>query len=216
MSPSIDRAGAVRVGALAWLGFGLLTLLVISDWSGLAELDAALSSRTHRFGVDHPGWLAAMRRLTQLGGSWVLAMTTAVATVLLVRSGRNRPAVLCVAAALLTWLSTQLVKSLTGRARPADAFWVVDGLAFPGGHASNTAVAAGIAVIAGWPLLRHRPRGRIALVGVAIAWALLVGLSRLAGSVHWPSDVLGGWLLGFAWIATLVAVNDWAAARSGT
>jgi hypothetical protein len=37
--------------------------------------------------------------------------------------------------------------------------------------------------------------------------AAAVGLSRLAGGVHWPSDVLGGWLLASTVVAAAFAIS---------
>lgn len=36
---------------------------------------------------------------------------------------------------------------------------------------------------------------------ILIAFAIMVGISRIYVGVHWPSDVLGGWLLGAAWLS---------------
>jgi membrane-associated phospholipid phosphatase len=58
---------------------------------------------------------------------------------------------------------------------------------FPSGHAQNSLVA-GI-IIASWG-------GKKRYYGLAIFFSLLIGFSRLYLGVHFPTDLLGGWILG--------------------
>jgi membrane-associated phospholipid phosphatase len=64
---------------------------------------------------------------------------------------------------------------------------------FPSGHTATMAVFAGV-----WALSTSRR----ALSWLALGLAVLVGVSRMAVGVHWPTDVLGGLALGWvsAWI----------------
>lgn len=201
-------------GVAAGIGFVVLSLLVGSGWPALLHLDGALDGGLHRFGAGHPSWVTTMWWLTQLGTSWTVWVVTAIAAVSCVRGGRVRAAALCVIVALLISPTTELVKDLTARPRPADHFWTATGYAFPSGHAGNATAVAAIVLIACWPLVRDRPIGpRIALVAAVATVPLTIGLSRLAGGVHWPSDVLGGWLLTIAVVALLAVISDWVAAR---
>jgi len=202
-------------GAAAATGFAGLGLLVVIGWPALADLDVALDGGLHRFGAGHPSWVTTMWWLTQLGSFWVVLAVAAIGTAICVRRGRFRAAALCMALALLIPPATQMVKILTARPRPADQFWTASGFAFPSGHTSNATAAAAIVLIACWPLVRNRPQGaRIALVAAVATLPLTIGLTRLAGGMHWPSDVLGGWLLTIAVVALLAAASDLVAARS--
>ena len=98
------------------------------------------------------------------------------------------------------------------RPRPPAADWLTSagGRSFPSGHTTTSATVAGLLCLG----LRRGPSPRpAAVVGVtaAVVWALAVGLSRGVLGVHWPSDVLGGWLLA----ATLLAAGVQVAVRLG-
>jgi membrane-associated phospholipid phosphatase len=80
---------------------------------------------------------------------------------------------------------------------------VVHGNWFPSGHTANATAAALTALLLLWP--RVGRAGRAAGLVAAVAFALFVGVTRIALLVHWPSDVLGGWLLGLA-VVPLTAV----------
>ena len=87
------------------------------------------------------------------------------------------------------------LKLLVDRARPE--LWprllAVGSAAFPSGHAL---AAATFYPALAWLLSEGRPGGRRVLMGLAVLIALYVGVGRLYLGVHWPTDVLGGWLLG--------------------
>jgi membrane-associated phospholipid phosphatase len=67
---------------------------------------------------------------------------------------------------------------------------------FPSGHAANTAALAAAAILIAWST-----RLRIAAVVAGVGFVLVVGLSQLALGVHYPSDIVAGWLWATAWAA---------------
>lgn len=114
------------------------------------------------------------------------------------RRGLGTRALWAMITVLLGWGLGNAVKAVVGRARPVVEHAVdhAPGYSFPSGHATNTTVAAIVLLVLLWPLLRRR--GRATGVVLAVAVVLLIGLDRVMLGAHFPSDVLGGYLLGAA------------------
>ena len=91
-----------------------------------------------------------------------------------------------------------VVKFLVGRSRPNGS-----AVGFPSGHATAaTAFAVVLIYIASRERLSHAQR--LAIDTLAVCLMLGVGWARIMRQAHWPSDVLGGFLLGICCAAAAV------------
>jgi undecaprenyl-diphosphatase len=69
---------------------------------------------------------------------------------------------------------------------------------FPSGHSMLSAVTY-LTLGALLARLQKSRRVQAYLIGLAIFITIMVGLSRIYLAVHWPTDVLAGWMAGAAW-----------------
>lgn len=96
-----------------------------------------------------------------------------------------------------TFLLNTLLKTAFGQPRPPEAVWMVaaDNFGFPSGHAQVAMVL--------WGYLAHTTK-RYWGFGVLI---FLIGFSRIYLGVHFPQDVVGGWTIGLAILATGILIQ---------
>lgn len=192
--PALTRAGKSVVTVAAVLLLALLVAVLVRHGRPFAR-DRSL----HDWAVAHRSGTArqAATVLTDSGVGLLPYALALAAGVIIGRGARGRTvaavgamAFLGVAELLRLWLSIAV-----GRPRPPASDWAVHatGLAFPSGHTAISATAAGLLIWALWRRLDGWPRA--AAVAVPVLWAVGVGLSRIYLGVHWPTDVVGGWLL---------------------
>ncbi|MFE5732412.1 phosphatase PAP2 family protein [Streptomyces sp. NPDC056528] len=197
------RSSAVVSGVLSVL----LLALVAVGWSPLLSFDRSVAEGLHRDAIAHP----AVTRVNRVLSDWVwdpLTMRALAAgtAVLLWWRRERRLALWLVGTSVLAVLLQQGLKALVGRERPRwpDPVDSAHYAAFPSGHAMTATVTCGLLL---WVLALHWRdgwRGWGALAGAAVVSVLGVGCTRVYLGVHWPSDVVGGWLLG--WFCVAVAI----------
>jgi len=170
----------------------------------------ALRSPVDRADPIGPAWLElAVKDTTSLGSTTVLTFITLISIVYLLMARKRAAAVLILVSVGGGTLLSSLLKSLYGRPRPELVAHIVDvsTASFPSGHAMLSAVTY---LTLGALLARVEPNPRLKafLLGTAIFLTLVIGLSRLYLGVHYPTDVLAGWVLGAGWAMLCLRIAD--------
>jgi undecaprenyl-diphosphatase len=170
----------------------------------------------------HGYWGAASDKVmlffTTIGEAWVLGPLIAVAAYALIRYGRWIDAAGLALAAVGAQLLNLLLKDIFERARPAlfDGPLHLTSYSFPSGHAMGSIAAYGMLAFV-CARLTNQSLLRGAIVLAAALTILLIGLSRIYFGVHYPTDVIGGYLAGAIWLAisilTVLAAEDHAQRR---
>lgn len=202
---SIFHRSGIGFGAAAAIGV-TIAAAVADRFPGDLEFARAVQ--------DIPGewfvWL--MRRGDELGELLPLAAFAVVAVVALLVQRRESHAML-IAGSSAWYIASPVLKALVERPRPDPALVEVSmassGFAFPSGHVFAATVVLGSIILLAGSI--SGGRHRIAVVIRVASAALLadIALSRVFLGVHWPSDVLGAFL-----IAGLgVALVRWALSR---
>lgn len=147
-----------------------------------------------------PGLDGVMVAITQLGGVVGVAVVTAGLLVLLWQKRMRRMAVLLAAGVGGAAALNVLLKAFFQRDRPElwERLVVENSYSFPSGHAMASSALACSLVVIFWPT-----RWRYLVVAGASIYMVFVGLSRLYLGVHYPTDVVAGWLVSGAWIAVV-------------
>lgn len=148
-----------------------------------------------------------VRDLTAMGGSLLITLYTTLAVVALVWLRCRREAMLLALTVISGSLVNTLLKVVVGRPRPEIVPHLTEagGASFPSGHSFNSA-STYIALALAFAALSPRAGVRHTLIAGAVLLSLTIAWSRVWLGVHWPSDVMAGWLGGAAWAFTASAV----------
>ncbi len=201
--------------ALAWA----LVLAPFLLWGALAE--DVWQRESFRFDAPILLWMHShsnlwldrvMLELSLVGGYTLLFVSGALFLFLLFRSQRHNAifVALCIGGVSALNLSAKMIFQ---RTRPD--LWISlapePDYSFPSGHAMLSSAFVAMTLVLVWHATNSRARAgvwRIVSALVGVTFVVAVGVSRLYLGVHYPSDILAGWLASCAWIGLVRIVTS--------
>jgi len=198
---SSDRNLLIVTGVLAVLA---IAMSVCAHWLSRFPGDLRLTLLFQSLHSNVLLWV--MKWVSYVTGGWRAALLVTVSGVVVWwRIGKSE-AILTVAAGFSSLLDSVL-KLVVGRPRPTPDLvqvWVVEhDNGFPSGHAFYAMVLLGLVAYFAFTYLR-RPGLRLLIVVSLLVLIILVGASRVYLGAHWPSDVLGGYVVGAVFLGVFI------------
>lgn len=143
------------------------------------------------------------RILTQFGGVVLVPISALVIAGLFLKKLGRSYALLILCGVVGSSLLNLLLKTLFSRARPQlwERLVVEHSFSFPSGHAMASASLAASVVAALW-----YTRWRWTAILLGMVYITVVGFTRLYLGVHYPTDIVAGWMLAIAWVAAVFAI----------
>ena len=163
------------------------------------QIDDGINRGVHR----HPLQIDFWKGVTTIGAPTTWRVLVGLAAVGLWLRRRRWQAVMALVAIAGAAVLSGVLKALVDRARPSVPYPIAHagGGSFPSGHALTSATALALLVVV---LGSELPgRARRWLVAIAVVVGLAIGASRVALGVHYPTDVIGGWLVAGLWLAAI-------------
>jgi len=158
-----------------------------------------------------PQWLeVVMRDITALGGLLILGLLTIAACGYLWLTQRHKLALFVAVSIPAGALLNTLLKEYFTRPRP-DIVPHGTGAAlssFPSGHAMMSAIVF-LTLGALLSLSTENTRIKIYILFWSVFLTVIVGISRVYLGVHWPTDIIAGWIAGGTWAVLCLLVGHW-------
>ncbi len=164
-----------------------------------------------------PPWLqGALLDLTALGSPVILGLVVAAVVGFLLLQTRYRTALFVFITSTSGWFVNYVLKSAFERTRPSVVPHLRDvaSPSFPSGHALTSAVV----YLTLGAVLMHVSNGRLTkfyCLAMAMFVTLLTGVTRVGLGVHYPTDVIAGWIVGLLWASVCWGAAQMLERRTG-
>jgi undecaprenyl-diphosphatase len=179
--------------------FAGLTAAVITGLTATWDRDLMLA-----LAAERRPWLTGWMKLLSVAGAGLVEAPFALLLIAgLVLRKHGAQALWYAASVIGGWALYALAKIAVHRPRPHIISHLAQGAgwySYPSGHSMLAPLVFGLGVIA-WTAPWRSFRARLGALALAILLALAIGLSRVYLGSHYPTDVIGGLLLGTAWSA---------------
>jgi undecaprenyl-diphosphatase len=211
-----DAAGGLRLtlaiaaAFVVLVPFALALVAVTQGWKPLRRLDLDVADGLHTPATQHHALVTFLETVSNVFSPLTFEVVAAVVGLGLILRKAPRLGVWLILTVGLTDPLDALIKNSVARSRPTFDHPVLrlTSYSFPSGHAFGSIVAVSALLLVGLPYVRASLRPMLIALGCALV--LLVGYARVSLGVHYVSDVVGGWLIGLAWLAaTTSAFRAW-------
>lgn len=195
---SISRS-LFSISLVASTMFIILAILVANGITTSFDESALLWINQHANNTFDSVFVA----LTQLGGIYFVAGVSISMVVYCVLKKKYYKALFVMVSIGGVALVNVLLKTLFDRARPD--LWqhlvTETSFSFPSGHSSASAALAFTVIVLLW-----NTKWRTVSLSIGVLYIVTIGFSRMYLGVHFPTDILGGWLLAAGWVTLMAGI----------
>jgi undecaprenyl-diphosphatase len=209
--------GGYAPALVATIGFLWLTwAMVISQGGKAPAWDAALGDQIFQWAKTQPQAVVLFMRFWSAVGRDLVALAGLILAVAWIRQKARRYLWMLIFGFFGAELWFQITSNLIGRARPdyKDPYETLINAGYPSGHMATNVVMGMIILYLLLPVIRSPLRKALLVIGVTLEVAL-IGFSRLFLGLHYPTDIIGGTLLGLAWGLFVLTITEWWFYRKG-
>jgi undecaprenyl-diphosphatase len=197
---------SIGIGGLALC---LLILLIVAQLADeVLEKEAFAFDKSillwlHQF--SHPILDQFMLTITQLGNLNIVIVVTVITLNLLLWKRYYQEAKIFLLACVGAWILTTGMKLFFAKSRPQ--LWPLliseNSFSFPSGHALGSVVLYGFIA---YLLSSFYPKFSRLIFCLVLIIIILIGFSRLYLGVHWPTDIIAGYGVGFLWLMFCITI----------
>jgi membrane-associated phospholipid phosphatase len=193
---------------VATIGFLIVTQQVVTH-GPLTRWDQPVAVAVFNWAKQQPASVVLYMRFFSAYGRDGVALIALVLTVGWVRRKARRELWMLFFGVLGGELWFQVISNFVLRPRPSfkDPFETLIGAGFPSGHAATNVLLGWMVLYLLWPHI-HSAARRFWLTFAVVFIIASVLFSRMFLGLHWPTDIIGGVLLGFAWGGLIYTITD--------
>lgn len=137
-----------------------------------------------------------LKIITNLGGTTILPIIILTTSIILICLNKKKYGIMVIMNSILALGLYKMIKIIIHRPRPNPFRFINEtGYSFPSGHATANMAFYGILILLIWKFVKNKTV-KIVLTTILILWTLIIGITRIYFNVHYPSDIIAGFILG--------------------
>lgn len=192
-----------------WIIFNIILLIIFLYLGFLVRnsaegilFDVAVLDFIHN--SSNPVLLSIMKFISFIGSGWFLFPAAGVAIIYTFIKKEHYISKILLANILGSWVFNYILKAIFQRTRPFDYALVKQGgLSYPSGHSMVTmSMYLAIAYLLSRNIDGHIKKKNIYIIATTII--ILMGISRMYLGVHWPTDIIGGYIMGYLFFISTI------------